>query len=111
MRRNLKFEPVSGKYATELFTDEAVNLIKTHDMSDPLFLLLTHLAPHTGNEDHPMEAPERIIEKFKYIKNEKRRTLAAMISSMDEGIGKVIKALKDKNILNNTIVLFLSGKK
>lgn len=100
-----------GKYATDLFTNEAVNLIHDHDNNQPLFLVLTHLAPHTGNEDKPMEAPEEVVKKFDYIKDEKRRTLAAMISVMDDGVGKVIKAIKEKGILENTIIMFMSGEK
>lgn len=77
MRRNLSvandFDPI---YATDLFTNQAVNVINTHDKGKPLFLLLNHLAPHAGNEDFPMQAPEEEIGKFSYIANEKRRTLA-----------------------------------
>lgn len=109
MRRNLEIAQKTKKYVTDVFTDEAVNLIKNHDGNEPLFMMLMHLAPHTGNEDNPMEAPDEIIEKFNHIKSEKRRKLAAMISVMDVGIGKVVKAIKDKGILENTIVMFLSG--
>lgn len=109
MRRNLEMtNDLKGKYATDLFNNEAVNLIRNHDVSQPLFLLLTHLAPHAGNEDKPMEAPEDVIKKFEYIKDEKRRTLAAMISVMDDGVGKVVKAIKEKGILDNTIIMFMS---
>ncbi|KAL7034084.1 hypothetical protein ACKWTF_007851 [Chironomus riparius] len=108
MRRNTEPENRTGTYATDLFTNEAVDLITNHDSDTPLFMLLTHLAPHTGNEDRPMEAPEETIVKFSYIKEEKRRTLAAMVSKLDEGIGKVVKAVQDKGILNNTVILFMS---
>lgn len=111
MRRNLEMAyDVNGKYATELFTSEAVNLINDHDFNVPLFMLLTHLAPHAGNEEKPMEAPEEIIEKFNYIKDERRRTLAAMISVMDTGVGEVVEALNKKGILNDTIIMFMSGE-
>jgi arylsulfatase B len=110
MRRNFDMEDAKGKYATDFFTDEAVNLIKAHDASDSLFLLLSHLAPHAGNEDKPLEAPESVINKFKYIENEERRTLAAMISVMDEGIGRLVAAIKEKGILENTIIIFMSGE-
>ncbi|KAG5681948.1 hypothetical protein PVAND_011349 [Polypedilum vanderplanki] len=108
MRNNFEVENVRGKYATDVFTDEAVNLIKRHNTSDPLFLLLSHLAPHAGNEDKPLEASEEVINKFAYIKNEQRRTLAAMINIMDDGIGRVVEALNEKGIMNNTIIMFLS---
>ncbi|CRK98040.1 CLUMA_CG011409, isoform A [Clunio marinus] len=112
MRRNLKVNHIKQpkRYATDLFTDEAVNLISKHDTKDPLFLVLSHLAPHAGNEfpDNPLEAPVEEIKKFDYIKDPKRRTLAAMISVMDQGIGRVVTALNDKGIMNETIILFYS---
>jgi arylsulfatase A-like enzyme len=37
-----------------------------------------------------------------------RRTLAAMISILDTGVGKVVKALQDSNQLKNTIIIFYS---
>lgn len=98
----------NGTYATNLFTDEAIKLINDHDKTHPMFLLLNHLAPHAGNEDDPMQAPQEIINKFNYIKDEKRRTMAAMISILDEGVGAVINALDVKKILNETIILFYS---
>jgi arylsulfatase B len=83
MRKNLSvnYDIDPKPYVTDLFTDEAVNLITNHDQNDrPLFLLVNHLAPHAGNEapDNPLEAPEEEIEKFKYIKDTKRRTLAGL---------------------------------
>jgi arylsulfatase B len=100
----------SGTYVTELFTNRAVDIIRNHREEKPLFLMVSHLAPHAGNEDDPVEAPESVVNKFNYIKSEKRRKLAGMISVLDDGVGRVITALKEKNILNNTIVVFLSGK-
>lgn len=66
-----------GKYATDLFTEEALKIIKKHDCSKkPLFLMLNHLAPHTGNDYDLMQAPASEVEKFNYIENVKRRKLA-----------------------------------
>lgn len=42
-----------GKYATELFTDVAVETIMKQDTTQPMFLLINHLAAHAGNEDDP----------------------------------------------------------
>lgn len=109
MRKNLTVNWNSiGNYATDFFTDEAVRQIETHDKQKPLFLYLAHLAPHTGNEDNPMQAPQAEIDKFKYIKNEKRRTYAAMVSKLDESVGRVVKALDDSKMLDNTIILFFA---
>lgn len=82
MRRNLSVNYDVGEkpYVTDLFTNEAVNLISDHNVKDPLFLVVNHLAPHAGNEspDKPLEAPEEEIQKFDYIKDKDRQTLAAM---------------------------------
>ena len=45
-------------------------------------------------------------QKFKYIPNKERRIYAAMVASLDESVGKVTKALKQKGIYNNTIIVF-----
>lgn len=80
MRRNLtvNYDIPEKTYATELFTTEAVRTIQNHDYKDPLFLLLSHLAPHAGNEDDPMQAPQSEIDKFNHIKDPQRKTLAGM---------------------------------
>lgn len=109
MRRNLQVDySARGTYATDLFTREAVRLIHDHNQTsaNPLFLVVTHLAPHTGNEDDPMQAPEEDVELFSFIKDPKRRVLAAMISKLDDGVGQIVQALKKSGMLNNTVVLF-----
>uniref|UniRef100_A0A182Q886 Sulfatase N-terminal domain-containing protein n=1 Tax=Anopheles farauti TaxID=69004 RepID=A0A182Q886_9DIPT len=107
MRRNADVNyAANGTYATDLFNDEAVRIIRSHNDTRPLFLVLTHLAPHTGNEDDPMQAPEDEIAKFSYIQDPKRRTLAAMISRIDRGVERVYHTLEERSMLNNTIILF-----
>ncbi|KFB37575.1 AGAP011348-PA-like protein [Anopheles sinensis] len=107
MRRNIDINyAANGTYATDLFNDEAVRLVQAHDKQQPLFLVLTHLAPHTGNEDDPMQAPPEEIEKFNHIKDPNRRILAAMISRIDAGVGKIYRALEQRSMLENTIILF-----
>lgn len=93
-----------GRYATDVYTEKAVEIIQQSALkSKPFFLMLSHLAPH-----NPLEAPEEVIEKFNYIKDLDRRKYAAMLHTLDESVGKVIKALSDTQVLNNTIILFLS---
>lgn len=109
MRKNLSVHwDTINQYATDLFTDKAVETIKNHDKSTPMFMLLTHLAPHTANEDEPMQAPEDEINKFSYIQDRKRRVYAAMVSKLDKSVGNVVKALDENKMLDNSIILFLS---
>src|SRR5690349_16589765 len=104
LRRNLtNADEFDDIYATELFTNEAVKTIERHDKNFPMYLQLNHLAPHAANDDSSVQAPISEYEKFPYIRNDKRRMLAAMISVLDRGIGEVVKALHDNGMLENTL--------
>ncbi|BFF97031.1 arylsulfatase B [Drosophila madeirensis] len=108
-RRDLEPCPeAEGIYATEAFTTEARKVIERHDKSRPLFMVLSHLAVHTGNEDNPMQAPEEEVDNFAHIQDPKRRTYAGMISSLDKSVGQTMRALADNGMLNNSIVLLYS---
>ncbi|XP_064548754.1 arylsulfatase B, partial [Drosophila montana] len=98
----------NGTYATEAFTEEARRIIEQHDPSRPLFMVLSHLAVHTGNENHPMQAPYEEVAKFAHISDPKRRTYAGMVSSLDKSVGRTMRALSDRGMLNNSIVLLYS---
>jgi hypothetical protein len=77
MRRNDTIAwDVVGKYATDVFTDEAVRLIKTQPTDKPLFMYLAHVAVHTGNRGKYLEAPQSEINKFSHILDPNRRTYA-----------------------------------
>lgn len=77
MRRNTTpAYDLSGRYATDLFTDEAVHVIRTHNKNKPLFLYLSHLAVHAGNRGKLLEAPQDVVDRFRHITNPNRRTYA-----------------------------------
>ncbi|XP_049956680.1 arylsulfatase B-like [Schistocerca serialis cubense] len=109
LRRNLSvaWDKV-GQYATDVFTEEAVSVIEQHDDRDPLFLYLAHVAPHAGNRGKLLEAPQDVINRFPYIPDPDRRTYAAMIAKLDESVGRVMTALQDRDMLDNSIVVFIS---
>ncbi|KAF8791804.1 arylsulfatase B-like [Argiope bruennichi] len=97
-----------GKYATHLFTETAEQIIRNHDASQPLFLYLAHLAIHSGNPFKPAEAPPEVISKFKHVKDFYRRIHAATVSVLDDGVGTVFRALHEKDMLKNSIFMFVS---
>ncbi|XP_054267267.1 arylsulfatase B-like [Macrosteles quadrilineatus] len=99
---------LSGQYATDLFSREAVRLIKEHPPNVPMFLLLNHLAVHAGNAGKLLEAPQEVVDRFRYIPDPNRRTYAAMMSKLDDSVGEVVEALGEKDMLRNSIVVFLS---
>lgn len=90
----------NGRYLTELLTDKAVEFIEQSDA--PFFLYLPYNAPHW-----PMHAPREYLDRFKGLPND-RRIMAAMISAMDDGIGRVIEALEHSGKSENTFLFFSS---
>ncbi|XP_017112014.1 arylsulfatase B [Drosophila elegans] len=109
-RRNMELECRDpGVYVTDLLTAEAERLIREHaEKEQPLFLMLSHLATHTANEDDPLQAPEEEIRKFSYIKDPNRRKYAAMVSKLDQSVGRIISSLAANDQLENSIVIFYS---
>ncbi|XP_023227347.1 arylsulfatase B-like [Centruroides sculpturatus] len=92
-----------GIYATHLFTDRAINIIKTHDKEKPLFLYLTPNAVHSGNPYDLFPAPQSEVSKFSCIEDTQRRKFAAIVSEFDKSVGRIFKALQDNSMLDNTI--------
>ncbi|XP_041375693.1 arylsulfatase B-like [Gigantopelta aegis] len=97
----------TGLYSTELFTAEAVSIVQKHNQSEPLFLYLPYQAVHSGNLDaFPLQAPSKYVDRFPHIENKKRRVYAAMVSALDDGVGQVVQALRERGMLENSIIVF-----
>ena len=101
-QRNGQFLNEDG-YFTTLIGDEAVRLIDSHDATKPLFLYVASLAPHA-----PYQAPQAYIDRYKSVADEKRRTYAAMITALDEQVGRILAALETRNMRDNTLIVFSS---
>lgn len=56
----------------------------------------------------PLQAPQDEIDKFKFIKSERRRTYAAMVSLLDKSVGNVVSELKTNGMLENSVIVFFS---
>jgi arylsulfatase A-like enzyme len=90
-------------YSTTLLGNAAVKLIETHDPKVPLFLDLAFNAPHA-----PFQAPQADLDRYKDIADPSRQAYAAQVSVMDDEIGKVVKALDDRGMRDNTLTIFQS---
>lgn len=90
-------------YSTTLLGNDAVKLIEEHDPAKPLFLYLAFNAVHT-----PYQAPQDYLDKYKNIEDPSRKAYAASATAMDDQIGRVIAALKQKGMLENTLIVFQS---
>ena len=89
-------------YLTDALSDRASAYIK-RQASNPFFLYLAFNAAHT-----PLQAPKKYLDRFSHIQDEQRRTYAAMVSAMDDGIGKVLGTLREQNLDQNTLVIFFN---
>jgi arylsulfatase A-like enzyme len=85
--------------------DKALDFISRHK-DGPFFLCLHHFGVHA-----PHEAKPELIERFKKkhpAGGHHDPTYAAMISSVDESVGRILKALDDLKLAENTLVVFTS---
>lgn len=106
MRLNEKIINEEG-HATDLFTDWAIDFIESQKKLDnPFFLYLSYNAPHFPVQP-PTKYLKRVLDRDSDI-DPKRAKLVAFIEHTDDGIGKVIKALKDSNQYNDTLIIFTS---
>lgn len=95
-------QPVEEEgYVTQLLGADAVKRIKAHDPAKPLFMYLAFTAPHA-----PYQAPEEYLERYQGEGDETRRAYAGQIMCMDDEIGKVLAALDDKGMRDNTLIVF-----
>ena len=90
------------EYLTDELSNEAVDFIK-REKDKPFFLYVAYNAPHT-----PLQASKKYLDRYPHIKNKNRKTYAAMVSAVDDGVGQILSTLKEQGIDDNTIVFFLS---
>lgn len=93
-----------GQYLTDELSDRAVDFVRRRSgQAQPFFLYLAYNAPHA-----PLQATEKYLARFPHIADPRRRTYAAMISAVDDGVGRVLAELDRQGVAENTIVFFLS---
>ena len=91
-----------GDYSTNLFTEAVEQIIDKHDSKKgPFFIYTAYQAVRI-----PLEAPQKYFDKCQSIPYEGRRTFCAILQAADEGIYNITMLLKEKNLLDNTIIIF-----
>jgi arylsulfatase B len=90
-------------YTTTLLGDDAVKYINERNASTPFFLYLAFNAPHT-----PYQALQEYVDRYKNIEDPTRRVYAAMVTCLDEQIGRLVAALDKKKLRDNTLIIFQS---
>ena len=94
------FEPAG--YLTDWLTDEAVNAIH-RNRHRPFLLYLAHWGVHT-----PLQASRTDYDAMPAGTDHRRRVYGAMIRSLDRSVGRVMQALRDAGLDENTLVVFTS---
>jgi len=95
-----------NEYLTDRLNLEAVEFIERHQ-THPFFLYLAHYAPHQILDARPDK-----LEKFRARpgagKNKNNPKLAAMLESIDDGVGQIVAKLDELKLANNTLLMFTS---
>ena len=94
-----------GQYLADFLTDRAVDFIHRHK-DQPFFLYLPHFGVHS-----PHDAKPELIARFKNkpaVGGHSNPTYAAMISSIDESVGRVMQTLDELQLAKNTVLIFVS---
>ena len=96
-------EPIEEpRYLTEAFGDEAASFVRAQQgAGKPFFLYLAFNAVHA-----PLEATPEYLAPFDKIARGPRRTYVAMLSAMDQAIGRVLAQLEETGALENTLIIF-----
>ena len=89
-------------YTTDAYGERAVDWIG-RQADKPWFLYVPFNAQHA-----PLQAPKKYLDRFQNIEDEKRRTFAAMMSAMDDAVGKVLEKVRAMGQEENTLIFFVS---
>ena len=94
-----------GEYLTDRLTAEALKFIGANQ-NKPFFLYLPHYAVHgplMGKPEYVKEA-----ENTPVLDEQKNHVYAAMVRSVDDSIGEIMKSLEQLKLDENTVVIFTS---
>jgi arylsulfatase A-like enzyme len=100
----------AGTHTTDLLAREALTWLGRQDRSRPWFLYLPMFATHTP-VDAPPEWKARYANEMFFAdaaENESAVRYAAMISHMDDAIGRVLAAVQARGERERTLVIFVS---
>ncbi len=115
---NQRTKADQGAYATDLFEREALKFLQSGEQQ-PWFLYLCFNAPHGASSygtdpDNPrsragVQAPEKYLAMYADSDvPERLRPYYAAVTCMDEAIGRVLQAIRDRGQFDNTLVIFQS---
>ena len=90
------------EYVTDQLAKEAVAFIDRHQ-EGPFLLYVAFNAPHA-----PLETTDEYYQRFPQFKDDRKRIHAAMISALDDGVGRILDRVAGLGNADDTIVVFIS---
>lgn len=94
-----------GEYLTDRLTDEGLKFIEANQ-HQPFFLYLPHYAVHA-----PLMGKEEIIEQYGEkpgFNGQSNKVYAAMLQSVDDSVGRILKKLEELHLAERTVFIFTS---
>lgn len=101
LHRNGTPEPMV-KYVADALADEAVAFVDRHK-GEPFLLYWAHPFPHV-----PQTADAKYLKRVEHIKDEKRRVYAAMMLAVDDGVGRLLDAVRRHGLDQQTLIFYMS---
>ncbi|XP_065191775.1 arylsulfatase B-like [Sycon ciliatum] len=90
-------------YEEALFKKHVLQVISSHPADTPLFL---YYAPHIAHT--PLQVPQDYLDRYAFIDTVDRRIYHAMVAYLDDVIGNLTAALKDRDLWDNTLIVVSS---
>lgn len=90
-------------YLTDDLTDAAIDFVARCGAATPFCLYLSYTAVHT-----PMHAKPADTEEFAALNSQRRRTYAAMMKALDDGVGRLRAQLEAAGVADDTLIIFLN---
>ncbi len=88
-------------YHIEACSEAACAFINMHK-NEPFFFYLAYRAPHV-----PLDATQKYLDRFPGEMPERRRQALAMLSAVDDGVGRIMETLEENQLTENTVIFFI----
>lgn len=107
-------------YRADCITDFALEYIDKHENEKPFFMFLSHIEPHHQNDRHTYEGYKGTVQNYKdypipedlkFLKGDYEKSYPDYLSAinrLDYNLGRLVQKLKEKNLYEDTIIIFTS---
>ena len=107
-------------YRADCINDFAIEYVNNHNGEKPFFMFVSQLEPHHQNDRGHFEGPADTVENYRnypipkdlaFLKGDYKEEYPdyiAAINRLDENVGKLVDALKEKGIYDNTVIIYTS---